>query len=280
MILLDLAVAVLSESASFVCFRDFIPPAGVVPKGDSLATRMAAGANYDDFLLPNVSIGVPSFNLSFAPAVTGIGMGRATDATNLVEPLGDTLDTETAALLRAAREASGSCVGAGYSDPPSARVDIARDRVEALLGMDLGPAFDFSADEDLQARYGIETQVVGRDEIRRLVPAISERMVAGAWCPGEGKINPLLATTALAEAARAAEVDMQQGTLSSVQMGMGGESTLRSEALATDPADEGSLSSVQMGMGGESTLRSEALATDLADEGAFSTKECAAGHGC
>lgn len=134
----------------------FIPPAGVVPKGDSLATRMAAGANYDDFLLPNVSIGVPSFNLSFAPAVTGIGMGRATDATNLVEPLGDTLDTETAALLRAAREASGSCVGAGYSDPPAARVDIARDRVEALLGMDLGPAFDFSADEDLQARYGIE----------------------------------------------------------------------------------------------------------------------------
>ncbi len=133
----------------------WIPPAGVVPKGDSLATRMAAGTNYDDFLLPNVSIGVPSFNLSFSPAVTGIGLGRATDATDLVQPLGDTFDAETAALLRDAREASASCVGAGHSNPPQPLVDIARGRVEQLLGMDLGPAFDFDLDDDLLTRYGI-----------------------------------------------------------------------------------------------------------------------------
>ena len=57
---------------------------------------------------------------------------------------------------------------------------------------------------EAEARVGIETEVVGAAEIRSLVPAISERMVAGAWCPGEGKINPLTATAALAEAARAA----------------------------------------------------------------------------
>ena len=61
-------------------------------------------------------------------------------------------------------------------------------------------------------QYGIETEVIGRDEIRRLVPAISERMVAGAWCAGEGKINPLVATTALARSARAEGVTIEELT--------------------------------------------------------------------
>lgn len=141
----------------------WIPPAGVVPKGDSLATRMAAGTNYDDFLLPNVSIGMPSFNLSYAPAVTGIGLGRATDATDLLQPLGDSLDTETAALLADARQDSASCVGAGHSNPPSLAVDIARQRVQQLLGMNLGPAFDFGLDDDLLTRYGIDNANASAD---------------------------------------------------------------------------------------------------------------------
>ena len=50
---------------------------------------------------------------------------------------------------------------------------------------------------------GIEVDLVGRAEIAAIAPAVSERMVAGAWCPGEGKINPLVATPALFAAARA-----------------------------------------------------------------------------
>ncbi len=63
-----------------------------------------------------------------------------------------------------------------------------------------------------EGRHGIHTEVVGRDEIRKLVPAISERMVAGAWCPGEGKINPLAATAALAAAAKAEGVTIEELT--------------------------------------------------------------------
>ncbi len=55
-----------------------------------------------------------------------------------------------------------------------------------------------------EARVGIETHVIGRDEIQRLAPAVSPLMAAAAWCPGEGKINPLPATMALARAAREA----------------------------------------------------------------------------
>lgn len=55
-----------------------------------------------------------------------------------------------------------------------------------------------------EARVGIATEVIGRDRIREIAPAISDRIVAAAWCAGEGKINPLTATMALARAARAA----------------------------------------------------------------------------
>ncbi len=141
----------------------WIPPTGVVPKGDSIGTRMAAGADHENFLLPNVSIGMPSFNHSFAPEVSGIGMGQSTDATNLVEPVSTPFSAETTALLQQARAASSSCVGAGYSDAPGPKLDIARARVQELLGLELGAAFDFVSDEALTQRYIINNPQNGRE---------------------------------------------------------------------------------------------------------------------
>ncbi len=55
-----------------------------------------------------------------------------------------------------------------------------------------------------EARVGIATEVIDATRVRQIVPAISQDIVAAAWCPGEGKINPLVATPALARAARQA----------------------------------------------------------------------------
>lgn len=55
---------------------------------------------------------------------------------------------------------------------------------------------------EAERRNGIEVELVDRDAIRSIAPAISDKMIAGAWCPGEGKINPLIATPALARAAQ------------------------------------------------------------------------------
>ncbi|WP_371156311.1 FAD-dependent oxidoreductase [Jannaschia sp. 2305UL9-9] len=55
-----------------------------------------------------------------------------------------------------------------------------------------------------EARVGIHTEVIDGDAVRRIAPAVSDDIVAAAWCAGEGKINPLAATPPLAEAARAA----------------------------------------------------------------------------
>lgn len=60
-----------------------------------------------------------------------------------------------------------------------------------------------------EASVGIHTEVLDRTAVRALVPHVSEDIVAGAWCPGEGKINPLPATLALARAARAAGAEIE-----------------------------------------------------------------------
>lgn len=55
-----------------------------------------------------------------------------------------------------------------------------------------------------EARVGIETEVIDAARVRKIIPAISDAVIAAAWCPGEGKINPLVATPPLAQAAREA----------------------------------------------------------------------------
>ncbi|MHA7876203.1 FAD-dependent oxidoreductase [Roseivivax sp.] len=63
-----------------------------------------------------------------------------------------------------------------------------------------------------EARVGVETEIIGPERLRQIAPAISERMVAAAWCPGEGKINPLAASLALIAEARALGVAFEEQT--------------------------------------------------------------------
>lgn len=61
-----------------------------------------------------------------------------------------------------------------------------------------------------EARVGITTEIIGPDRLRQIAPEISPRMVAAAWCPGEGKINPLAASRALVAAAKAQGVSFEE----------------------------------------------------------------------
>ncbi|MDE0304919.1 MAG: FAD-dependent oxidoreductase [Albidovulum sp.] len=63
-----------------------------------------------------------------------------------------------------------------------------------------------------ETQIGIATEVVDAEFIREIAPAISKNVVAGAWCPGEGKINPLLASNALLDAARSNGAVFEEGT--------------------------------------------------------------------
>jgi glycine/D-amino acid oxidase-like deaminating enzyme len=50
---------------------------------------------------------------------------------------------------------------------------------------------------------GLPIELLGRSELRRIAPYVSDRMVGASLCPIEGKANPLAATPAFAAAATA-----------------------------------------------------------------------------
>ena len=56
----------------------------------------------------------------------------------------------------------------------------------------------------LERTQGVEVSLIDAAALRRLEPALSHALVGAAYCPQEGKINPLLASAAIAKAAREA----------------------------------------------------------------------------
>ena len=54
----------------------------------------------------------------------------------------------------------------------------------------------------LERSHGIDAQVIDGSELRRLSPALSEKLLGAELCPMEGKINPLRATYAVATRAQ------------------------------------------------------------------------------
>lgn len=55
----------------------------------------------------------------------------------------------------------------------------------------------------IERSFGVETELLDRDGLRRIASYVSDRMAGGLFCPLEGRANPLLAAPALARAASA-----------------------------------------------------------------------------
>ncbi|RUT32458.1 FAD-dependent oxidoreductase [Arsenicitalea aurantiaca] len=117
----------------------------------------------------------------------------------------------------------GSKAMAGGS-PAQKTLSLQRDSVALWKALEVELSSDFEivttgglmvAEDEAQAVFlrqkaaaeravGIDTQVIGREELAALAPAISQRMVVAAYCAAEGKINPLKGTPAIVAAAKAA----------------------------------------------------------------------------
>lgn len=64
-----------------------------------------------------------------------------------------------------------------------------------------GMAF-LEAKAALERQHGIDSDIIGQDELRRLAPTLSTHLLGAEHCRAEGKINPLTATYRVLEAAR------------------------------------------------------------------------------
>ena len=56
----------------------------------------------------------------------------------------------------------------------------------------------------IERKAGLAAEILSRSDLRNAAPYLSDRFVGAEFCPGEGKVNPLVATLALASAARKA----------------------------------------------------------------------------
>lgn len=87
--------------------------------------------------------------------------------------------------------------------------------LEAELGADLDVAVpggllvaatdaqmrDIARKAAIEREQGLEIELLTAEDVRRLAPYVAEGMAGGAFCPSEGKANPLKATFAYAAAA-------------------------------------------------------------------------------
>jgi glycine/D-amino acid oxidase-like deaminating enzyme len=64
----------------------------------------------------------------------------------------------------------------------------------------------------LERAHGLHVELLDARELQAIAPYLSDRMIGGAFCPQEGKINPLLAMPAIARAAEAAGVTLWRHT--------------------------------------------------------------------
>jgi glycine/D-amino acid oxidase-like deaminating enzyme len=64
----------------------------------------------------------------------------------------------------------------------------------------------------LENSRGIEAELIGANELRRMEPCIGERAIAAEWCPGEGKINPLRGTYAVIARAKELGARFRRGS--------------------------------------------------------------------
>jgi len=137
-------------------------PAGVSERGSSLATAMASHSSTpDERILPNVAIGVPSFNTDYPPQYTGVGLQRPGEVLGLLRHESAVFPDEVEALLLRAQDATTSCVSDRYVAPRhSDQLKATRERVRKLLAENVAGHFDLGADTTemvaLRARYGFD----------------------------------------------------------------------------------------------------------------------------
>jgi len=113
---------------------------------------------------------------------------------------------------------------AGVAGPAARTLPLQRDSIAlwAQLERDLGADFEIAltgglmvaeSERDLdflrdkatvERAQGVDCEVIGPAALRSLEPALSERFLGAAFCPTEGKINPLVATQGILASAEAA----------------------------------------------------------------------------
>ncbi len=88
-----------------------------------------------------------------------------------------------------------------------------------LMAEDEQQMADIDRKMAVERAFGVPVDFVGRNALRTMAPYVSDTMIGGAFCPLEGKANPLVTTFAFARAARRHGAKISVGTpVSAIQV--------------------------------------------------------------
>ena len=164
--------------------NSFIPPAGTVVRGSSIATAASAiGDLAVERILPNVTVGFPSYNTAYSRELTAVSLRCASEIQGLLKPISTPLSADVEALLATAQDQARSCVDDRYPGPrPAEQLTSSRARLRRLLAENLSAQFDFgAASADMVAvrdRFGFAANAVTADALNPgLTAALAAQLV-------------------------------------------------------------------------------------------------------
>lgn len=143
-------------------------PRGLAASGSSLGTAVAA-ADGKDALIPNLAISAETYNETFPPWASGLGVNSYDDVLNLLKPLGTQLSPGSDSALKAYEMINDSCIQRELND--AGLVDtfkMSRIKARTMVSSTAASLFSFKVPPppalvDLFATLGITkaTELVG-----------------------------------------------------------------------------------------------------------------------
>lgn len=167
------------------------PPSGLNARGSAgsawLATQLGGA------LIPNLSVGVESFNPDLSSEVSALRVGSATDLVDMLGRRDPVLDEASDTAIAQLQEDEASCARS-LSSPMLRSSESARRRVRAVLDADVQSLFDFRADTPemiaLRDRYGFTTSQLSS-------PAAQAALAAVAITNGVSRVVTIQAASGL-----------------------------------------------------------------------------------
>lgn len=127
-------------------YRRFItgrPPSGTLARGSSGSTWLTARVARDE-LMPQLSLGVESYNVEQPQAATAIFANNNTDLLRLLRPDGTRFDPGVTAAIDAHIAAAADC-GQAAASPAWSKAEFGRRQAQTLVASGLWQQFDFNA---------------------------------------------------------------------------------------------------------------------------------------
>lgn len=135
-----------------------IAPAGNTARGSSLATAMSTlpPMPTSSPIIPNVAIGIPSYNSGYGPSASAMRLATASQILHMLSAPGQQFSAGVEALLDAARNDITTCVSPRFDGPQlDAEQRLSRQRLARIAREQLASRFDATAGSRLSTLYGL-----------------------------------------------------------------------------------------------------------------------------